>query len=89
MCFQSDINAQFETLSQWANDRDFGPNQDGGFGVDPIVGQGKDKDKAQKWPKEWGGKGKEQSNFSGFVTPRGGEYFFTPSLSFLKSLQEL
>jgi Dyp-type peroxidase family len=71
------------------------------FGVDPLIGR-EDTDETNMslthswWPKEWGnlnaGEIKfetlEETKFSDYVIPRGGEYFFTPSISFLKSLKE-
>ena len=57
-------------------------------GDDALIGQhprGR-----QKWPKQWGrgGRffGRRGFNFGGFVRLRGGEYFFAPSLSFLRDL---
>ena len=45
---------------------------------------------AQKWPRTWGRSGRFldrlRFNFGDYVRLRGGEYFFTPSLSFLKNL---
>ncbi len=90
-CFQSDIQAQFNKLQDYANDRDFGPNQQRNLGADPIAGQqGKEEQwPSQTWPSKWGDKKNpiEDASFFGYVTPRGGEYFFTPSLSFLRSLK--
>jgi len=43
----------------------------------------------QRWPKKWGDPKAETKAFSfdSTITLRGGEYFFAPSLPFLKSLQ--
>lgn len=87
LCFQSNITTQFQQIQIWANAKDFGPKDVKNIGIDPVIGQGIDKDKAdQQWPKEWGKEEKEPFNFSNCVTTKGGEYFFAPSLSFLKSL---
>jgi hypothetical protein len=52
-------------------------------GIDPIIGQ-VDADHnfgEQLLPKEWGNSAAEKVScpFSGFVTMKGGEYFFSPS----------
>lgn len=58
-------------------------------GQDPIVGQGR-LDPEPRWPKKYGvpgatfAKGIEKS-----VSMRGGEYFFVPSIPFLKSVGKL
>ena len=92
MCFQADIGRQFEFLQRtWVDNPNFpeflmipGLNT----GDDALIGQhprGR-----QKWPKQWGrgGRffGRRGFNFGGFVRLRGGEYFFAPSLSFLRDL---
>jgi hypothetical protein len=40
-----------------------------------------------QWPTNWGSSTKKPAAFGDFVTMRGGEYFFAPSLSMLKSLR--
>ena len=82
MAYQSDISGQFEfTQRLWANNPEF-VNAD--TGIDPVIGQGQGQ--PQAWPTTWGGDEAKSFNFSGFVTMRGGEYFFTPSISFFHSL---
>jgi Dyp-type peroxidase family len=92
MCFQSDISRQFEFIQRvWADNPNFpefllipGLNT----GDDSVIGQ--HPRGLQKWPKAWGVQrrivGRLRFNFSGHVTLRGGEYFFAPSLSFLKNV---
>ena len=88
LCFQSDIEQQFEFIQKmWANNNDF-PRPF--TGIDPIIGQGhnrKDingKDAEQKWTNIHG----EQipKALSSFVKLLGGAYFFAPSLPFIQGL---
>jgi deferrochelatase/peroxidase EfeB len=82
IAYQQDIAAQFEfTQQRWINDTHFVAK---GTGLDPLVGQGKKS--AQRWPVEWGSAKRKAFSFAGFVTLKGGEYFFAPPISFLKSL---
>jgi Dyp-type peroxidase family len=85
MCFQRDIADQFAFLQKtWASDPCFVKP---GTGRDPIIGQGvaPDYDGAQQWPTEWGKPGMMAFDFGGYVTLKGGEFFFAPSIPFLKA----
>lgn len=83
MAYQSNIENQFEfTQHMWANNSDF-LNPD--TGIDPIIGQPAHAGSG-RYPKKYGVSLSEPFNFSGYVTMRGGEYFFAPSISFLKHL---
>ncbi len=83
MCFQADIAKQFEHLQKMANAIT--------GGLDPIIGQTANKKTPlqQQWPSDWAGEGRKTKafNFQGFVTLQGGEYFFAPSISFLRRLK--
>jgi Dyp-type peroxidase family len=90
MCYQSSIDRQFEFIQQsWVNHGEIGP---GNFiGQDGIIGQGSNIFQKQL-PNQWGLDGNPgncafSNPTSSFVTMKGGEYFFTPSISFLKSLK--
>lgn len=86
MCFQSNIPTQFAFLQQsWANNEGF---IKAGVGLDPLIGQQRDLDKpiAQKCPLAWGEPGSVRFEFSGFITLKGGEFFFAPSITFLQGL---
>jgi Dyp-type peroxidase family len=87
MAYQSSLEAQFEFTQQaWVNNSNF---RVGDTGIDPLIGQPKGPS-GQKWPVEFGkslSDGNPNDDFSGFVTMRGGEYFFAPSISYLKSLK--
>lgn len=82
LCFQSDISNQFNFIQKrWANNNDFAKKR---IGLDAVIGQGKKQPDGQKW---LGKDGNEvYCDFSGFVTMKGGEFFFAPSISFLKTI---
>lgn len=85
MSFQSSIENQFEFIqSDWVNNPHF---IHGRTGLDPIIGQGTF-EAEQKYPTRYGDHSviKSSSPFGGFVTLKGGEYFFAPSMAFLKSI---
>jgi deferrochelatase/peroxidase EfeB len=84
MAYQSNLEDQFEfTQKTWVNNPNFVVP---GTGIDPVIGQ-TNAPNAQKWPNKWGvSLNPEPFDFSGWVTMLGGEYFFAPSITFLKSL---
>jgi Dyp-type peroxidase family len=80
MCYQSSIRGQFWSLQlHYAN----------GQPLDPIIGQpirgqqGDEINTGQKWPRL---RANEICHFHSFVAFKGGEFFFAPSISFLKKL---
>jgi len=90
MAYNADIGRQFKfTQKNWVNNAGFPFQPNGPHGMDPVIGQGPIAPNVQKLPKQWDrlDQGTEQDvDFGGFVIMRGGEYFFSPSLSFLKGL---
>jgi Dyp-type peroxidase family len=85
-CYQSSILNQFEFIQKsWSNEGDIGGRP---VGQDAIIGQGLNA--TQKFlPSQWGVNANNQPTpltFRDFVKMKGGEYFFTPSLSFLKNI---
>ena len=81
LCFQSDITNQFTFMqASWANAANF-PQV--AVGPDPVAGQASG---TQKWPTKWGGTETIDFNFGSYVKFKGGEYFFAPSISFLKNI---
>ena len=93
MAFNSDIGKQFEfTQETWANNPAF-PEVPAGFaapGVDPVIGQTpKDAARAKMTvPRAWGNPASMATvaPLPRAVTMKGGEYFFMPSLAFLRAL---
>ena len=92
MCVQSSIGEQFEfQQADWSNNEKFLRT---GVGSDPVIGQGNKDIASHTFPAEYGRYGtKSRPNpyikvdTQRLVTMKGGEYFFMPSLSFLKSLK--
>jgi Dyp-type peroxidase family len=85
MAYQKDIANQFEFTQQtWVNNDNFVTS---GTGTDPVIGQSPQA-QSQKWRKNWDSSSSPTVNFGfqGFVTLKGGEYFFAPSLSCLKNI---
>ena len=84
---QSDIEQQFLVMQcGWSNNKDFLTQ---GTGLDPIIGQGIKDEEApcQQWPVSTLGENHTiDFSFNDFIRCRGGEFFFAPSISFLKSL---
>jgi Dyp-type peroxidase family len=92
-CYQSDIGNQFELLQKtWSNALHFVLQR---TGLDPISGQGEQLIGGQGWPSEYGNDSKAKDaqfdfppvpaddQLRTYVTLKGGEYFFAPSLGFL------
>ncbi|MDD5581114.1 MAG: hypothetical protein PHY16_17825 [Methylobacter sp.] len=90
MAYNSIIGNQFKfTQQRWANNTNFPFQPPGTHGIDPIIGQEVNSPNDQKLPNEWDNPAagtNDNCPFSGFVTMKGGQYFFSPSLTFLKNL---
>jgi Dyp-type peroxidase family len=86
MCYQANIFLQFETLqATWANDGKVGEFKK--VGIDSIAGQGAMNAQPQQWPAKWDKDDKLNGfSFPSTVTLKGGEYFFAPSIPFLRHL---
>lgn len=84
MSYQASIEKQFHFMqTAWVNSDGF---PKAGVGIDPVIGQGSSA-LPQTWPPTYGSAaGGVPSLFRGFVTLKGGEYFYAPSLSGLKAL---
>jgi Dyp-type peroxidase family len=86
MCYQQSLKGQFEALQGvWAHK----PDERAFFsktGNDPLIGAlGKETISRHRWPSPTSPKGIEV-DISNFVSLRGGEYFFVPSIKVLKKL---
>jgi Dyp-type peroxidase family len=92
MSYQASIAGQFEVIQRdWANSSTFpgddtDPNRTGySIGNDPVIGQGA-VSKGQLATIAGNPATMQPATFAQCVTLKGGEYFFAPSLSFLRSL---
>ncbi|GAB3739534.1 Dyp-type peroxidase [Amycolatopsis oliviviridis] len=88
MAFNSSLDNQFEfTQEIWANNPGF-PIPAAGVkppGLDPVIGQGPRPESV--YAKDWAGTGTVTADpFPQAVTLKGGDYFFMPSLAFLRGL---
>lgn len=80
MCYQATIREQFEWLQRRAS----------GAMRDPVIGQKKNDADKQLWPSKRNSKENMQEfSFDSCVTFLGGEYFFAPSIYFLKNLSAI
>lgn len=87
---QSNIEQQFIFMQNtWCNNDHF---VKGETGIDPLIGQAVEgvPQVSQEWSSQWGVSAEKKAfHFSDVVKTKGGEYFFVPSLSFLRSLATL
>lgn len=73
------------TLIAWYNDPDFPPNKPTRPGWDPLFGQTGDVNKDRFMSGVDPAQPQRDTSFTDkFVDPRGGEYFFSPSMQMLK-----
>jgi Dyp-type peroxidase family len=90
MSYQASIENQFEFIqSKWANTANF-PTTVGGdlTGVDLIIGQPHQNQdpRSYKFPVPYGSEITKSHTMEQFVTMKGGQYFFAPSIAFLKKM---
>lgn len=94
VCFQESIDNQFGFMQrQWMDDSEFPREREDGANkyLDPIVGHPVNINRqrmpvAQEWPKKWNEADRSAQSFLGCARVRGGEFFFAPSISFLKKI---
>jgi Dyp-type peroxidase family len=86
MAFNSVLGNQFEfTQALWADNPGFPANKGVTAGLDPVIGQGERE--PSDYVAQWGGSEHRTAGPAPqAVTLRGGDYFFMPSLAFLRSL---
>ncbi len=88
MAYNARIDQQFAfTQQNWANFAGF-PSAPSAPGLDPVIGQDAANPGGQAYPNQWDDEtaGVTPFDFKGFVTMKGGDYFFAPSLHFLRNL---
>jgi Dyp-type peroxidase family len=84
-CCQADLANQFEFLQrQWANNAKFPSPKSG---KDSVIGQpANGAVRRLHFPDPWGKSSRAPFGFQSFISMKGGEYFFAPSIPFLRSL---
>lgn len=90
MCFQASLASQFNFMQKaWAKEPNFVKRD---VGTDVVIGVEKRDDNGRapgekyKFPNEWGSQQTTEAEFRHWITMKGGEFFFAPSMSFLKDL---
>lgn len=88
MAYNAVIAKQFVAMQAGADNPQVPAAPAGPHGLDPVIGQGHPKKGDQKVTRTWDdpASGTEAFDFAGFVKLIGGEYFFSPSLDFLREL---
>lgn len=89
MAFQADLTQQFEFLQgRWANSTAASENAAVECGIDALTGVFSKQGVApHSWPCPWNaGETNVRVPFGGRTNVRGGEYFYAPSIAFLKSI---
>lgn len=84
LCYQSNIEEQFETLqAKWANNPNYPKKH---TGIDPLIGQS-NASTARTSRKAGYNTAKESLQLNGTVTLKGGAYFYAPGIPFLKNIK--
>jgi Dyp-type peroxidase family len=86
LCFQNDISQQFAFLQKnWANNPSFSTTS---TGRDPLIGRPTSGiGSQQRWPIAWSATAPPRLfSLLDFVRLKGGEFFFAPSIPFLRGL---
>jgi Dyp-type peroxidase family len=90
MCFQRSLSNQFGFLQTvWANSATKSDGSQLVIGLDPIIGRPAANQPVTgqpRWPVQWGKPLFKSFDFHSFVTLRGGEFLFAPSLPFFQNL---
>ena len=86
LCFQANLENQFNFMQEkWANQNNFVAVN---VGLDPVIGQSAEAKGNQQWPQTWGDPHTKEVayDFTLWVKMKGGEYFFAPSISYLRTI---
>jgi len=90
MCFQASLASQFNFMQKaWAKEQNFVKRDVGtdvAIGVEKRDDDGRAPTEKYNWPTQWDSEEKTEVSFRHWVTMRGGEFFFAPSMNFLRKL---